>query len=147
MVNDYQYCHYDENRARHDERQQRQDQLKKVKGAETVGKVHVNKWTHTEFSMTADGNGDWYNPCKAPFDGVHKCNTTSRCKFTQMHTYVDPNIRSQHHHSNSHKIRNNSKVGWIITMGYIHTMELYSARKVNERLPHTTTWMCLTCKC
>ena len=21
MVNDYQYCHYDENRARHDERQ------------------------------------------------------------------------------------------------------------------------------
>lgn len=45
----------------------------------------------------------------------------------------------------SHKIRNNSKVGWIITMGYIHTMELYSAWKESERLPHTTTWMCLTC--
>lgn len=29
-------------------------------------------------------------------------------------------------------------------MGYIHPMELYSARKVNERLPHTATWVCLT---
>ena len=30
-------------------------------------------------------------------------------------------------------------------MWYIHTAESYSATKVNELLPHTKTWMHLTC--
>lgn len=68
--------------------------------------MHVNKWIYTEFSVTADGNGDWYNPCKAPFE-----------------TYVDPNIRSQPQNQKQLKSRMDNYNGVYSYNGIVFGME------------------------
>ena len=131
MVNDYQYCHYDENRARHDERQgMMRDNRDEISWRKAKVQKQVGRMARCMSTSGYIQNSQW------PLTGMEIGTTLAKHHLKHMwtQTYV-----------HSHKIRNNSKVGWIITMGYIHTMELYSAWKESERLPHTTTWMCLTC--